>query len=84
MNDLMSGGIHRAWKNYLVSQINVLNGNRMLDVAGGTGDIAMRYINQLKYHNKTLSTGDIVVCDINQAMLNVGKIKASRLGLNQG
>ncbi|XP_046840727.1 2-methoxy-6-polyprenyl-1,4-benzoquinol methylase, mitochondrial-like [Xenia sp. Carnegie-2017] len=83
MNDLMSGGIHRAWKNYLVSQINVLNGNRMLDVAGGTGDIAMRYINQLKYHNKTLSTGDIVVCDINQAMLDVGKIKASRLGLSQ-
>ena len=65
MNDLMSGGMHRLWKNDFVARINVPASAAILDLAGGTGDIAVR----LK--NKTGAS--VTICDINEAMLNVGR-----------
>ncbi len=73
MNDLMSGGIHRIWKDAMVEWLNPQPGWRALDVAGGTGDIAMR-ITAL-----TRARGDaalVTVCDINQDMLQEGKRRA--------
>lgn len=86
MNDLMSGGIHRVWKDYFITKIHPRYGNKLLDVAGGTGDIAMRYLNYIKYERRkaTLHENQIIVCDVNQAMLHVGKRKAEHLGINQG
>ena len=90
MNDLMSAGIHRAWKDYFLRKINPRHGNRLLDVAGGTGDIAMRYLNYLKYKGRKRKANlmdiksEIIVCDVNQAMLDVGKRKAEYLGIDKG
>ncbi len=73
MNDLMSGGIHRIWKDAMVEWLNPQPDWRALDVAGGTGDIAMR-ITAL-----TRARGDaakVTVCDINQDMLREGKRRA--------
>src|SRR5216683_4974463 len=63
MNDLMSGGVHRLWKNALVDVVNPRPGERFLDVAGGTGDIAFRLL------KRQGNRPDITVCDINPAML---------------
>lgn len=75
MNDLMSGGLHRAWKDALVTAINPPKGDRkfaMLDLAGGTGDVAFR----------VLAGGGpgthITVCDVNSDMLAVGRERAAR------
>jgi demethylmenaquinone methyltransferase / 2-methoxy-6-polyprenyl-1,4-benzoquinol methylase len=79
MNDLMSGGIHRAWKNALVTAVNPPKNDRpfaLLDVAGGTGDIAFRVV---------AAGGQGVratVCDINADMLLVGRERAAELGLS--
>ena len=80
MNDLMSGGLHRAWKDALVTAINPPRGGQaftLLDVAGGTGDIAFR----------TIAAGGAgtraTVCDINAAMLSVGRERAIERGLDQ-
>lgn len=70
MNDVMSGGIHRIWKNKFVKQINPQAGDKILDVAGGTGDIAFRH------YSHTNGQSDITVSDINPAMLAVGKDRA--------
>lgn len=74
MNDLMSGGLHRLWKQQFVNALNIKPGHRLIDVAGGTGDIAF------KCAAATDGKADIVVCDINPAMLEVGKSRA----LNKG
>jgi demethylmenaquinone methyltransferase/2-methoxy-6-polyprenyl-1,4-benzoquinol methylase len=78
MNDLMSGGLHRLWKNRLVSLMNPKAGDRILDVAGGTGDIALRC------HNHTKGKAAITVCDINPAMLKEGQAKAIDHGVLSG
>jgi demethylmenaquinone methyltransferase / 2-methoxy-6-polyprenyl-1,4-benzoquinol methylase len=78
MNDLMSGGLHRLWKDTLVRHMNPKAGHKILDVAGGTGDIALRC------HRKTKGKADIVVCDINPAMLEKGKAKALDQGVISG
>jgi demethylmenaquinone methyltransferase / 2-methoxy-6-polyprenyl-1,4-benzoquinol methylase len=70
MNDLMSGGLHRLWKNRLVAMMRPRAGQKILDVAGGTGDIALRCAEH------TEGQAHIVVCDINPAMLQVGRDKA--------
>src|SRR6185312_1821483 len=73
MNDLMSGGIHRIWKDAMVEWLNPQPNWRALDVAGGTGDIATR-ITAL-----TRARGDaakVIVCDINADMLSEGKRRA--------
>ena len=63
MNDLMSGGVHRLWKDALVDVLNPRPGEKFLDVAGGTGDIAFRIARGSRRRP------DVTVCDINPAML---------------
>ena len=67
MNDLMSGGLHRAWKAYTVMVANVQPGQRVLDIAGGTGDLA------LAFARKVGPGGQVVHTDINEAMLRTGR-----------
>ncbi|WIM10956.1 bifunctional demethylmenaquinone methyltransferase/2-methoxy-6-polyprenyl-1,4-benzoquinol methylase UbiE [Enhydrobacter sp.] len=82
MNDLMSGGVHRLWKNALVDVVNPRAGERLLDVAGGTGDIAFRLARRVE--EKGRARADVTVCDINPAMLRVGRDRAIDRGLLQG
>ena len=67
MNDLMSGGMHRLWKQFALSQTQLRPGQRALDVAGGTGDLARGMARQVGDH------GLVVLSDINGAMLGVGR-----------
>jgi len=67
MNDLMSMGMHRAWKAYTVMVANLHEGERVLDIAGGTGDLA------LAFAKKVGKTGQVVHTDINEAMLRTGR-----------
>jgi demethylmenaquinone methyltransferase/2-methoxy-6-polyprenyl-1,4-benzoquinol methylase len=78
MNDLMSVGVHRLWKNALVDVLNPRPGERFLDVAGGTGDIAFRIL------RRQADRPDVTVCDINAAMLAVGRDRAVDRGLLKG
>lgn len=93
MNDLMSAGLHRLWKDRLVSELNPFPGMRHLDVAGGTGDVAFRIlesINSIRQRalQNVLENGfqeetQIYICDINPNMLNVGKKRAVERGLGE-
>ncbi len=78
MNDLMSGGLHRLWKDALVAKVNARRraGFKHLDVAGGTGDIAFRIA------RKAPSDAKIVVLDINGDMLEVGRARARERGVD--
>jgi len=67
MNDLMSGGMHRLWKRYTIDQASVRSGQRVLDLAGGTGDLAKAFARQVG------SSGQVVLADINHAMLEQGR-----------
>src|SRR5689334_153796 len=67
MNDLMSMGLHRAWKAYTVLAAGLRPGQRVLDIAGGTGDLAQAFA------KKVGSTGQVVHTDINEAMLRTGR-----------
>jgi len=67
MNDLMSMGLHRAWKAYTVAVANVREGDRVLDIAGGTGDLARAFA------RKAGAGGTVVHTDINEAMLHQGR-----------
>ena len=67
MNDLMSAGLHRAWKAYTVMVANVQPGQRVLEIAGGTGDLA------LAFAKKVGPMGQVVHTDINEAMLRTGR-----------
>jgi demethylmenaquinone methyltransferase/2-methoxy-6-polyprenyl-1,4-benzoquinol methylase len=78
MNDLMSGGIHRIWKNRFVGLMHPRAGKTLLDVAGGTGDIAFRY------RQKAGRDARITVCDINPDMLRVGQDRAVDRGYVSG
>ena len=78
MNDLMSGGVHRLWKDALIDGVNPRPGERFLDVAGGTGDIAFRIV------KRQGESADVMVCDINTAMLGVGRDRAIDRGLLRG
>lgn len=70
MNDLMSGGIHRLWKAQLIERLNPRPGQRLLDVAGGTGDIACRFLDRA-------GVGAVAtVCDINESMVRQGRDRA--------
>ncbi|MGI9510470.1 MAG: bifunctional demethylmenaquinone methyltransferase/2-methoxy-6-polyprenyl-1,4-benzoquinol methylase UbiE [Geminicoccaceae bacterium] len=74
MNDLMSGGVHRLWKASMVDLLAPRPGIRMVDVAGGTGDIAFRVLDRLQ--GKEGPPSAITVSDINPAMLGVGRDRA--------
>ena len=78
MNDLMSFGVHRLWKRYFVGTSGVRRGDRVLDLAGGTGDIAALL------HERVGDTGEVVVGDINAAMLGVGRDRLTDRGLVRG
>jgi demethylmenaquinone methyltransferase/2-methoxy-6-polyprenyl-1,4-benzoquinol methylase len=67
MNDLMSFGMHRLWKRFTIQQAAIKPGQRILDVASGTGDLAMAFA------KLTGPTGKVVMTDINEAMLNTGR-----------
>ena len=75
MNDLMSGGMHRAWKAYTVMVANLKEGDRALDIAGGTGDLS------LAFAKKVGKTGQVVHTDINYAMLSTGRERLLNKGL---
>ncbi|GAA3889659.1 bifunctional demethylmenaquinone methyltransferase/2-methoxy-6-polyprenyl-1,4-benzoquinol methylase UbiE [Sphingomonas limnosediminicola] len=72
MNDLMSGGMHRLWKDRFVNRVKPLAGEDILDMAGGTGDIAFRMAKR---------GANITVSDINADMLAVGEERARQRGL---
>lgn len=67
MNDLMSFGVHRVWKRFAVSQSGARRGQRILDVAGGTGDLAAQFAERVG------RDGSVVIADINGSMLEVGR-----------
>ena len=72
MNDAMSGGMHRLWKDRFVRRVQPRPTDRILDMAGGTGDIAFRLAK---------SGADVTVADINPAMLDVGIERAAQRGI---
>ena len=77
MNDLMSGGIHRIWKRFTIEVSGVRVGHSVLDIAGGTGDLAARFVDIVG------PSGRVVLADINDSMLQVGRDKlldTGRLG----
>ncbi len=74
MNDLMSGGMHRLWKRFTVSQAGLRPGQKVLDIAGGTGDMTRLFLKEVG------KSGEVVLTDINYSMLNEGR---NRL-LNEG
>lgn len=67
MNDVMSAGIHRLWKRFTIDQAGIRNGQTILDLAGGTGDLSLRMA------DLTGNTGKIILSDINDSMLKVGR-----------
>ena len=67
MNDLLSFGLHRLWKTYAVAVANLRPGDKVLDIAGGTGDLARAFA------SKVGTQGLVVLTDINEAMLRVGR-----------
>ena len=75
MNDLMSMGLHRAWKAYAVWVANLRPGDQVLDIAGGTGDLA------LAFAKKVGATGRVVHTDINEAMLRTGRDRLLDAGI---
>ena len=76
MNDLMSFGVHRLWKQFTVSQAGVRPGQSVLDLAGGTGDLAA------KFSKRVGSQGLVVLSDINNAMLSTGRDRLVDKGIN--
>ncbi len=77
MNDLMSGGVHRLWKGAMIDWLNPRPGQRLVDVAGGTGDIAFRVIERVG----AARAGPIVVCDLTPEMIAQGRDRAIDRGL---
>ncbi|MDB6061324.1 MAG: ubiE [Verrucomicrobiaceae bacterium] len=69
MNDLMSAGVHRLWKRFTIELSGVRPGNKVLDIAGGTGDLTA------KFSRIVGSEGKVVLADINESMLRVGRDK---------
>lgn len=78
MNDIMSFGVHRIWKQFAIRRLRISPGDQLLDVAGGTGDLAKLM------HRRLEGRGNIVICDINNAMLNQGREKLTDQGIVSG
>ena len=83
MNDLMSVGIHRWWKAEMVALLHARPGQRLLDVAGGTGDIALRALPRLVPPGEAVE-GGAIVCDVSEAMLAIGRERALDRGFLDG
>jgi len=75
MNDLMSGGMHRLWKRFTIEQAAVRRGQQVLDLAGGTGDLAKAFA------GKVGSSGHVVLADINASMLKEGRKRLTNAGI---
>lgn len=75
MNDLMSFGIHRIWKRFTIDCSGVRQGHRVLDLAGGTGDLTA------KFSRLVGEKGEVVLADINDSMLKMGREKLRNLGI---
>jgi demethylmenaquinone methyltransferase/2-methoxy-6-polyprenyl-1,4-benzoquinol methylase len=75
MNDLMSGGMHRVWKAFTIAQAGVRPGFKVLDIAGGTGDLAKAFA------RKAGATGEVWLTDINESMLRVGRDRLLNNGI---
>ncbi|MCH8500869.1 MAG: bifunctional demethylmenaquinone methyltransferase/2-methoxy-6-polyprenyl-1,4-benzoquinol methylase UbiE [Aliidiomarina sp.] len=75
MNDVMSFGIHRLWKRYTIDCSGVRPGQKVLDLAGGTGDLAAKFARIVG------PTGEVVLADINDSMLRVGRDKLRDMGI---
>ena len=75
MNDVMSFGIHRLWKRYTIDCSGVRTGMKVLDIAGGTGDLTEQFSRRVG------PNGEVVLADINQAMLDVGRDKLRNKGI---
>ncbi len=67
MNDVLSGGMHRLWKRFTIELSGVRPGNRVLDIAGGTGDLTRKFASLVG------PSGEVVLADINDSMLKVGR-----------
>jgi len=67
MNDLMSAGLHRVWKRFAIDQSGVREGHRVLDIAGGTGDLSLAFLKRVG------KRGQVWLTDINSSMLTVGR-----------
>lgn len=76
MNDVMSMGIHRVWKDRFVAMADPRPGQQFLDVGGGTGDIAFRILDRIRRRAPDLGGSHVTVCDINTEMLKVGRDRA--------
>ncbi|MDQ8036758.1 MAG: bifunctional demethylmenaquinone methyltransferase/2-methoxy-6-polyprenyl-1,4-benzoquinol methylase UbiE [Pedobacter sp.] len=77
MNDLMSFGVHRLWKRYTIEMAGVRPGQQVLDIAGGTGDLAKAFSKRVG------PTGKVILSDINASMLGVGRDRLIDNGLTQ-
>jgi demethylmenaquinone methyltransferase/2-methoxy-6-polyprenyl-1,4-benzoquinol methylase len=75
MNDLMSGGLHRLWKRFTISQAAARRGQTILDLAGGTGDLARAFAGRVG------QSGHVVLADINAAMLHEGRRRLTDAGV---
>ena len=75
MNDLMSAGVHRLWKRFTIELSGVRSGNRVLDIAGGTGDLTKQFSRLVG------ASGEVVLADINASMLKVGRDRLLDLGV---
>jgi len=79
MNDLMSGGLHRLWKRALIDWLNPSPAMRLVDVAGGTGDIGLRFLDRLAERGGGAAS-PAAVCDPSEAMLRIGRRRAIDAG----
>jgi len=77
MNDLMSGGVHRLWKAAMIDWLAPREGMALLDLAGGTGDIAFRVLDRLR------GEAEVTVCDLTHAMLTEGRARAEAQGRHE-
>jgi len=75
MNDLMSGGVHRLWKRYTINKSGVKKGDSVLDLAGGTGDLAAKFTRIVG------PTGRVILSDINSSMLAQGRERLTNMGI---
>ena len=75
MNDLMSGGVHRLWKRYTINKSGARKGHQILDLAGGTGDLAAKFTRIVG------PTGKVILSDINSSMLEQGRERLTNMGI---
>ena len=75
MNDLMSGGVHRLWKRYTINAAGVKKGDKVLDLAGGTGDLAAKFTRIVG------PEGKVILSDINASMLEQGRERLTNMGI---